>query len=60
MITSFESIRGIAALVVALYHLNIGSEYLSILRNGYLFVDLFLVLSRFIMGSAYESKLGTG
>lgn len=57
MIASFESIRGVAALIVALYHLNIGAAYLPFIKNGYLFVDLFFVLSGFIMYAAYASKL---
>lgn len=52
--------RGIAALIVALYHLGIGVEYVSPIRNGYLFVDLFFVLSGFIMCAAYGSRLRSG
>ena len=49
--------RGIAALIVALYHLGIGAQYSALIRNGYLFVDLFFVLSGFIMCAAYASRL---
>jgi peptidoglycan/LPS O-acetylase OafA/YrhL len=59
MIKNFESIRGIAALIVALYHLNIGAAFFPVVRNGYLFVDLFFVLSGFIMCAAYGSKINT-
>jgi peptidoglycan/LPS O-acetylase OafA/YrhL len=48
MIKNFESIRGIAALIVALYHLNIGAAFFPVIRNGHLLVDLFFVLSGFI------------
>jgi peptidoglycan/LPS O-acetylase OafA/YrhL len=57
MIRSIEGARGIAALLVALYHLNIGSNYFPVIRNGYLFVDLFFVLSGFVICSAYASSL---
>jgi peptidoglycan/LPS O-acetylase OafA/YrhL len=57
MIQSLEGIRGIAALLVALYHLGIGVEYFPVIRNGYLFVDLFFVLSGFVMCSAYGTSL---
>lgn len=60
MIRSFEGIRGMAALLVALYHLNIGTAHIPVIRHGYLFVDLFFVLSGFIMAAAYETKLSTG
>ncbi|RZI40196.1 acyltransferase [Herbaspirillum sp. HC18] len=57
MIRSIEGVRGIAALLVALYHLNIGSSYFSIIRNGYLFVDLFFVLSGFVICASYANSL---
>jgi peptidoglycan/LPS O-acetylase OafA/YrhL len=59
MIRSLEGVRGIAALIVALYHLKIGSDYFAIIRNGYLFVDLFFVLSGFVMCAAYATTLRT-
>lgn len=59
MIQSLEGLRGIAALIVALYHLKIGTEYVSVLKNGYLFVDLFFVLSGFVICAAYFSKMNT-
>ena len=57
MIKSLEGSRGIAALIVALYHLGIGSAYFPVIRNGYLFVDLFFVLSGFVMCFTYSGKL---
>jgi len=59
MIKSLEGLRGIAALIVALYHLKIGTEYFSVIRNGYLFVDLFFVLSGFVICAAYANRLQT-
>lgn len=57
MIKSLEGLRGIAALFVALYHLKIGNDYFSIIGNGYLFVDLFFVLSGFVICSAYSGRM---
>ena len=57
MIKSFEGGRGVAALIVALFHLKIAASQLSIIRNGYLLVDLFFVLSGFLMCAAYADKL---
>ena len=58
-IRSLEGGRGIAALVVALYHLGIGLQF-SVIRNGYLFVDLFFVLSGFVICAAYAERLNDG
>jgi peptidoglycan/LPS O-acetylase OafA/YrhL len=59
MIKSLEGGRGIAALIVALYHLQIGAAYFPVIRNGYLFVDLFLVLSGFVICASYASRMQT-
>jgi peptidoglycan/LPS O-acetylase OafA/YrhL len=59
MIKSLEGGRGIAALIVALYHLKIGADYFSVIRNGYLFVDLFFVLSGFVICAAYSDRMST-
>ncbi|MDQ9169240.1 acyltransferase [Oxalobacteraceae bacterium R-40] len=59
MIQSLEGLRGIAALIVALYHLKIGTEYVAVLKNGYLFVDLFFVLSGFVICAAYFSRMNS-
>lgn len=58
----FESLdgwRGVAAVLVALYHfafLNHLYDW-SFLRNSYLFVDFFFVLSGFVITHAYQNKL---
>jgi peptidoglycan/LPS O-acetylase OafA/YrhL len=56
-----DSWRGIAALMVALFHLDIYSEIysLDVVRNGYLFVDFFFVLSGFVITHSYADRLGT-
>jgi len=57
MILAFEGGRGLAAVFVALYHLLWESGYFSVIRNAYVFVDLFFVLSGFLMYSLYAKKL---
>jgi peptidoglycan/LPS O-acetylase OafA/YrhL len=61
-IESLESIRGIAALLVVLHHIpdwNAVIHDVRFLRNGYVLVDLFFVLSGFVIYKAYVDKLGT-
>ena len=62
-ISELESIRGVAALLVVFYHIprwNPAFYDVAIVRNGYLMVDLFFVLSGFVIHRAYASKLATG
>lgn len=53
--------RGIAAILVALYHLDFYNHLhdLPFLRNSYLFVDFFFVLSGFVISHAYQNKLSS-
>ncbi|KAB0684431.1 acyltransferase family protein [Burkholderia territorii] len=59
-ITSLDGLRGAAALLVALFHLNMGTLDLTYLQGGYLAVDLFFVLSGFVISSAYSEQLDDG
>lgn len=55
-----ESVRGIAALLVVLYHLpawHPSIKNLPILHGGAFMVDLFFVLSGFVIYSAYHNRL---
>lgn len=56
---ALDSIRGVAALSVVLYHTNWVSwiEEQSYVRNSYLMVDLFFVLSGFVIFYAYGKKI---
>ena len=58
-----ESLRGLAALLVVLFHIppwNPWLHELAIIRNGALMVQLFFVLSGFVIYTAYGQKLRTG
>src|ERR1700677_2281169 len=59
-IRSLNTLRGIAALMVAIYHapllLGVGQTF----PHAYLAVDLFFVLSGFVMLHAYEARLLDG
>lgn len=60
-ILSLESIRGVAALCVALYHFPSFSPIYDnpFIKNGYLMVDLFFVLSGFVISLNYGDKIST-
>jgi peptidoglycan/LPS O-acetylase OafA/YrhL len=60
-IESLESIRGIAALLVVFYHFPKWHPFLQahIVTSGYLMVELFFVLSGFVIFKAYAQKLAT-
>jgi peptidoglycan/LPS O-acetylase OafA/YrhL len=59
---ALDSLRGICAIMVAIYHFSTAS-YLAdapFIRNGFLFVDFFFVLSGFVIASSYGDKLRSG
>ncbi|HWT72129.1 MAG TPA: acyltransferase [Oxalicibacterium sp.] len=61
-IDELESIRGVAALLVVLYHIpnwNALLYELPIIRNSYLMVNLFFVLSGFVICKAYANNIHT-
>lgn len=59
-IDELESIRGLAALIVVMYHIPSWHPFLhqlSFIRGAGLMVDLFFVLSGFVIYSAYSTRI---
>jgi len=56
---ALDSMRGICAVMVAIYHLSAVSyvNSLPFIKNGFLFVDFFFALSGFVIASSYQDKL---
>ncbi|MEO6270749.1 MAG: acyltransferase [Lautropia sp.] len=65
MIRSIEGLRGLAALLVALFHAYVYGKWggqpagWGVLQHAWLFVDLFFVISGFVMAAAYADRLQT-
>jgi len=58
-LAGLDLLRGIAALGVLALHLHWGSPSAVLLPKGYLAVDLFFVLSGFVIAYSYEKRLGS-
>ncbi len=54
---ALDGARGLAALLVLAYHIELYGFHSQLLRHGYLAVDLFFMLSGFVIGAAYEDRL---
>ena len=54
---TLDALRGVAALVVVLYHLGEYELEPQLVPGGYLAVDFFFVLSGFVIALAYEDAL---
>lgn len=56
---ALDSLRGLCALMVALFHFRANShvEDLNIIRNAWLFVDFFFVLSGFVIAASYGHRM---
>lgn len=55
-----DSLRGVAALSVALFHFNIGSIFNnSFTNNAGLMVDFFFVLSGYVISLNYNNRIGS-
>jgi peptidoglycan/LPS O-acetylase OafA/YrhL len=55
-----ESLRGMAALLVAIFHLQVGSVFENaFFYNASLMVDFFFVLSGYVIALNYDGSLGT-
>jgi peptidoglycan/LPS O-acetylase OafA/YrhL len=62
-IEELESIRGVAALLVVLFHMpawNVRLHDIRLFQNSYYMVDLFFVLSGFVMNLNYGDRLHSG
>ncbi len=68
-IRSLTSLRGIAALIIVIHHFSyyalpqlgvVLSAYSYFFQNGYLAVDLFFILSGFIMTHVYSDRFSAG
>jgi peptidoglycan/LPS O-acetylase OafA/YrhL len=58
--TTLDGLRGVAAIMVVLYHVGSMRDAPKIVPHGYLAVDFFLMLSGFIIATAYAGKLANG
>ena len=58
-INELESLRGLASLLVVFFHIPKWHPFLNarIINNGYLMVDLFFVLSGFVIFNAYGNNI---
>lgn len=58
-IIPLESLRGIAAVLVVIYHFNPAQQLLRdpVILHGYLMVDLFFVLSGFVIAMNYANRI---
>jgi peptidoglycan/LPS O-acetylase OafA/YrhL len=59
-IRSLNTLRGLAALMVAAFHAPMLFGVKAWLPHAYLAVDLFFVLSGFVMAHAYGARIGDG
>ena len=60
-IIELESLRGIAAFLIVLFHIPLWNNVINfnLIRNGYLMVQLFFVLSGYVIYNSYSNKIKT-
>ena len=58
--TSLDGLRGVAAMMVLVHHSAFQAGSYKLLESGYLAVDLFFMLSGFVVAAAYEKRLADG
>jgi peptidoglycan/LPS O-acetylase OafA/YrhL len=56
---TLDGLRGIAALAVYFYHVQVNRHHGGLFGHAYLAVDFFFLLSGFVIGAAYERRLET-
>ena len=59
-IPGLDALRGLAALLVLAYHARSLALPREVLAHGYLAVDLFFVISGFVLARAYDARLAAG
>jgi peptidoglycan/LPS O-acetylase OafA/YrhL len=57
---TLDAMRGVAAICVMFYHFNAWLSPKPLLPSSYLAVDLFFLLSGFVIAHAYNGRLGGG
>ncbi|MEQ7872913.1 acyltransferase [Sphingomonas sp. ASV193] len=57
---AFDGMRGVAAIAVVFFHIGATIGIAQLAPFGYLAVDLFFMLSGFVVGNAYECKILSG
>ncbi len=57
-----DALRGLAACAIVLFHspFQLGERPTALIHNAYLFVDLFFVLSGFVLSHRYGERLAAG
>jgi peptidoglycan/LPS O-acetylase OafA/YrhL len=58
--TTLDALRAVAAACIVLYHLRVWFPAVRVLDHAYLAVDLFFVLSGFVLAHAYGRDVGAG
>lgn len=59
-LSQLDGLRGIAALVIMFYHVDMVYRVHGAVVRGYLFVDMFFLLSGFVLTVSTEKKLNAG
>jgi len=59
--SALDGLRGIAALAVVFYHVKFPNHFTTypglFFRNGYMAVDLFFIISGFVIYAKYSEKI---
>ena len=58
--SSLDGLRGICALTVVLFHCNNFFHKGPVFQHGFLAVDVFFILSGFVIALTYENELKSG